>query len=157
MGVSIMRDDVLGFPYAKADGLYIRAIAHADLTAYVPYFVGPYYDTTDDDGRAVTAACAAEASVMKTVGVPQKDYSEGEIAELLVQGPGKLMCDGGSTDLAQGDFLKIVPGTSAVVAVYEGTVLTNSSVARYADAAYTSATAAEKNVQMIGQFREVNT
>lgn len=156
MSVSIMREDILGFPYAKADGLYIRALAHAALTAYVPYAVLPYYDTTDDDGRAITAACTAEASVRKIIGVPQQAYASGAVAELLVQGPGKMLVSG-TTDVAQGDYLKIVPGTSATNAVKDGAALTESSVALFADAAYTDADAAAKNVQMWGLNRVVNT
>jgi hypothetical protein len=156
MSVSIMRDDILGFPYAKADGLYIRAKAHAALTAYTPYVVLPSYDATDDDGRAVTAACTAEASVRKIFGVPQQAYASGDIAELLVMGPGKMLVSG-DTDVAQGDYLKIVPGTSATNAVKDGAALTESSVAVFADAAYTDATAVAKNVQMWGLNRVVNT
>ena len=156
MAVSIMRDDVLGFPYAKADGLYIRAKAHAALTAYVPYLVLPSYDATDDDGRAATAACAAEASVRKIVGVPQQAYASGDVAELLVMGPGKMIVTG-ATDVAQGDYLKIVPGTSAVQAEKDGAALTESSVALFADASYTDAAAVAKNIQMWGLNRVVNT
>jgi hypothetical protein len=151
----VLRQDIQGVIFSRADGRFIRATAHAALTAYVPYLVLPSFNATDADGRAVTAACAAEASIMKIVGVPQKAYAAGEVAELQVEGPCTMLVEG-TTDVAAGDYLKIAPATFADAAIKEGAALTNSSVG-VACAAQAANSKVATKVQLLGVLRVVNT
>ena len=123
-----MRLDILGVPFFTDDGrLVVRAIAHAALTAYVPYIIVPGAQsqtidgTTTVEGSAYTGAVDAVATVYRQWGVPQRDYAINEIAELQCGGPGKLMVTNVTgaityTSAIVSDFLKLIAGTTTVSA-----------------------------------------
>ena len=147
----------LGVPVSKEDGsLVVYAIAHADLSAYQPYEVVASRNTddndqdgsNDNDGSAETQAPATLA-VPHFVGAPQRDYDEGDVAELLIGGAGK--CKVPAAVVANEDFLEVLnAGTTAVVDGTSGsTTHTVGSFARACEANAGTA-AAEINVQFLG-------
>jgi hypothetical protein len=137
----------------------------AALTAGVPYEVTLTNVTETIDGSSVVnasadvAAVAAVASVYKRWGVPQKDYAIGDIAMLQFGGQGKAKVLG-TSDVAAGNLLKIIPGTSTTALIYEGAAfanLTNSSVALAMEAMTTDATETLKIVNFLGREAIINT
>lgn len=143
----------LGVPVVDADGrLVIYAVAHAALTAYVPYAVRPSRDTSIDksafitggglpgtsaanDGKAVTAA-AATLAVPHWVGVPQQAYASGDVAKLVIGGAGKVLTDasaitGGTTFLEStaGDAFATATGAAQTVNTYAFACQDNGSAA----------------------------
>lgn len=112
----------LGVPISQKDGrIVVYAKAHASLNAYQPYLVNPSIITEDLDrdgvadnaGTAVTAAPATIAAAVY-VGVPQKDYAAGEIAQLVIGGAGKMLVDG-TDDVAAGDYIEVINAGAAGV------------------------------------------
>lgn len=137
----------------------------AALTAYVPYEVTITNVTETIDGSSVVNASAdataisAVASVPKKWGVPQKSYAIGSIAFLQCGGDGKILVHG-TTDVAAGNLLKLIPGTSTTAAIYEGAAyanLTTSSIAVAREAMTTDATETAKNVTFLGEMAIINT
>lgn len=104
----------LGVPIAEDDGrLVIYAVAHTDLVAFQPYAVHPSYNSTDEDGSAVTAAPASLAA-LHYVGIPQKTYVAGEVAKLVVGGACKAKL--AAEAVVAGDYLEVLnAGTTMIV------------------------------------------
>jgi len=140
----------LGIPYPGADGKwYVRALAHGTLVEGNPYLITCSYDSAGHQS-AVTADPDAVASVYRLFGWATQVAASGEEVILQVAGEFEAYIDGGTSDIAAGDFLKLIPGTSTQVLVYEGTTITNSSLAVAVDA-YTSGTAARYTVNLLPQ------
>ena len=145
----------LGVPVVEDDGrLVIFAIAHAALNAYQPYAIKPTRNTddndqdgsNDNDGQATTAAPATLA-VPHWVGCPQRDYSSGEIAKIVVGGAGK--CKVPAAAVVNTDYLEVLnAGTTAVVDGTSGSTTQTVRSFAYATAANSSA-AANLNVQFL--------
>jgi len=145
----------LGVPIAKKDGLMvIYAKAHAALTAFQPYAVQPSANTADldrdgsadNDGTAVTAA-PATLSALHYVGVPQKDYAAGEVAELVIGGACKLKV--GAEAVVAGDYLEVLnTGTVFVVDGTSGSTTRSTKSLAYACSPNAGA-AATINAQML--------
>ncbi|MDD5564490.1 MAG: hypothetical protein PHQ91_12335 [Thermoanaerobaculaceae bacterium] len=164
-----MRLDILGVPFTTDDGrLVVRAIAHAALTAYVPYMILPGAQsqtidgTTTVQGAAYTGEVDAVATVWRQWGVPQRSYAIGEIAELQCGGPGKLMVSNVTaaisyTSALVSDFLKLIAGTTTTAAQTDaGGAETNSSIARTCEA-YNAAPGVAIQVQFIPSRKVINT
>jgi hypothetical protein len=135
------------------------------LTAYVPYEVSITNVTETIDGSsfvngsADAVAVSAVASVYKRWGVPQRDYAAGDVAMLQFGGVGKCKVLG-TSDVAAGNLLKIIPGTSTTAMIYEGAAyanLTNSSTALAMEAMTTDATETAKFVNFLGERAVINT
>lgn len=114
----------LGQPVITDDGrVVIYAIAHANLVAYRPYAIVPAINTedlngdgsADNDGKAITAAIATQAA-LRYKGAPQRAYAEGEVAEILVGGAGKLNV--GAATVAAENFLEVL--NTATTAINAG-------------------------------------
>lgn len=146
----------LGTPVTKDDGLMvIYAEAHAALTAFQPYAVQPSYNTDDldgdgsddNDGKAITAAPATLAA-LHYIGVPQKAYAIGEIAELVIGGAcqAKLAAEA----VVAGDYLEVLnAGTTMIVDGTSGsTTRSTKSLAMACEP--NSSAAGTFNVQMLG-------
>lgn len=157
----VTRRDATGMLVKNEQGEGYYAKAHADLVAGVPYLVNDSYESITVEGTAannavaVTAACAAEASIYKRWGVATKAYAAGDIAFLLNKGECSMFVNG-DTDIAVGDTLKIAPGGSATCAIKSGTTETESTVALALEA-YTTASEALKKVSLLGGKRIINT
>jgi len=155
------RRDATGMLVKCEQGEGYFAKAHAALVAGVPYLVNDSYESVTVEGVAannavaVTAACAAEASIYKRWGVALKAYAPGDIAFLLNKGECDMLVNG-DTDVGVGDTLKIAPGGSATCAIKSGTTETESTVA-VALVAYTTAAEALKRVSLMGGKRIINT
>lgn len=135
------------------------------LTMGVPYEVALTNVTETIDGVSVVNASAdavavtAVASIHKKWGVPQKDYAVGDIAMLQFGGQGKAKILG-TTDVAAGNVLKIIPGTSTTALIKEDTAyanVTESTVALAMEAMTTDATETLKSVNFIGRDAIINT
>ena len=161
MSVIATRRDATGHLVEHGQGKGYFAVAHAALTAGVPYLINTSYEsitvegTATNNGVAVTAACAAEASIYKRWGVADKDYAIGDVAFLLAEGECEMNVES-TTDVAAGNYLKIAPGTTATAAIYEGTTETNSSVAMALEAK-TANSEALITVVLCGGKRIINT
>ena len=150
-----------GIPVSKDDGsLVIFAEAHAALTAYVPYAVTADRDTTDNNqdgsndntGYAKTKVPVTLA-VDHYIGVPQRSYASGKIAELLIGGAGKMAVNNVTSALTGGTtFLKVL--NTGVVGQGDGTTQTDESIA-FACEDQDSATTSNINVQMLGKASQV--
>ena len=163
MSLGAMRLDMLGVPFATADGrLVVYAKAHAALVAYTPYMIEETKQTqiidgvTTIEGDVVTKACDAIASVPRQYGVPQRDYVADDIAELQCGGPGKMFVDNQSGAILDTSWLKLIPGTSTILGQLDGAAETVNSIARSCEA-MNSATDAVINVQFIPRAKVVNT
>jgi hypothetical protein len=157
------RLDVVGVPFVTDDGRkFVRARAHAALVAYTPYLIEETSQSqtvdgvTTVEGDAVTFACGAVATTIRQYGVPQRDWAADEIAELQCGGPGKLNVDNTTGAILATSWLKIIPGTSAILGQLDGTKKSNSSIARSCEA-MDSATDAAIQVQFIPTPVVVNT
>lgn len=146
----------LGVPVTKDDGQQvIYAIAHAALTAFQPYAVQPSVNTedldgdgsADNDGKAVTAAPATLAA-LHYVGVPQKSYASGEVAELVIGGACKALVP--ASAVVAGDYLEVLnAGTTFVVDGTSGSTTRSTKSIAYACSPNGGAAMAV-NVQMLG-------
>lgn len=145
----------LGVPVIEDDGrMVIYAEAHADLNANQPYGIVPSINTddnnqdgsADNDGQSATAAPATLA-VPHFIGTPQKTYSEGEIAKLVLGGAGKLKVPAAA--VVAGDYLEVLnAGTTAVVDGTSGATV--RTVRSFAYACEANASAAKSiNVQFL--------
>jgi len=145
----------LGVPIAKKDGLQvIYAKAHAALTAFQPYAVQPSANTADldrdgvadNDGISVTAAPATLAA-LHYIGIPQKDYAIGEVAELVTGGA----CKGkvGAEAVVAGDYLEVInAGTVLNVDGTSGSTTRSTKSLAYA-CSPNAGKAAVINIQML--------
>jgi len=146
----------LGVPFQGKNGdWFVVAKSHAALVAGTPYLITFTYDSYVKDGTtyyqqdAITAAVDAVASIPRLIAWAQADEANTDVEVVLkCGGEMDVLCDGGTNDIAVGNFLKIIPGTSTDVLVYEGTTITASSMA-IALEAYADATAALKKVFII--------
>ena len=146
-----------GVPVSKDDGsLVVYAEAHTDLTAYNVYAVAASRDTSDNDkdgsadntGYAVSKVPSTLA-VDHYVGVPQKAYNSGDIAEFLIGGAGNMNVDNVSGAITGGaSFLKVLD--SGHLGQVDGTTQTVNSIALACED-QDSATASTIKVQMLGK------
>lgn len=157
-----VRLDCVGVPYPTPTGLFVRARAHAALTAYVPYVLTETYQsqtidgTTTVQGDCVTQAVDAVAAVPRQYGVPQKAFVTDDIAELQCGGPGKLSVTNVTGHILITSWLKIIPGTSTVTGQLDGTTRTTNSIARSCED-MNSATASAIQVQFLPCLAIINT